>query len=122
MDSIAEGHWKNASFDGHTVTTAVVKCNEDALLFQDYDQVKAFLKSPARDLHNFCTLCKEFKEMLRHVDRHHNEVVFKRCDDRSCCQPFRSERLRDISLFAPSPDAKRPGHFQTFLKKSPIWR
>ncbi|MEO0687670.1 MAG: hypothetical protein AAFY76_22125, partial [Cyanobacteria bacterium J06649_11] len=72
---------------------------------------------PARDLHNFSTLCKKFKEMLRHVDRHHNEVVFKRCDDRSCCQPFRSERLRDISLFAPSPDAKRPGHFQTFLNE-----
>ena len=117
MDLIAERHWKNASLNDHTVATTAVKCNEeDALLFQDSDQVKAFLKSPARDLHDFSTLCKEFKEMLRHVDRHHNEVVFKRCDDRSCCQLFRSERLQNISLFATSPDAKRPGHLVFFLK------
>jgi len=82
MNSIASGHWRDTVFNGHPVTTTVIKCNEDDLLFKDYEQVKAFLKSPLRELHNFATLQKEFVEMLRYIDRHHNEVIFQRCNDR----------------------------------------
>ena len=48
--------------------------------------------------------------MFKYLDRHHNEIVFIKCKDKSCCADFRSQKLFDIlklwefKLLAPTPD------------------
>ena len=43
----------DSNFYTFTVRVQTVKCGEDKLLFDDYDNVKAFLKSPIREIHQF---------------------------------------------------------------------
>ena len=69
--------WRNLNFDGKEINTAVIKCDEDNLLFDDYERVQVFLKTSIGRLPEFEDLVKEFKGMFLHMYHHYNEVVFK---------------------------------------------
>ena len=91
------------------------------LLFDDYEKVKKFLASPLRDVHNFTNLLKEYKSLFMRIDRHANQVIFTKCEDRSCCQEWRSTSLQEfllnfkMLLFAPS-ITTTCDHYDTFLQ------
>lgn len=59
--------------------------------------------------------------MFCHIDRHANEVVFIRCEDRTCCSGWRSNDLqvflRKFSgrLFAPILSSQT-GRYNTYLQ------
>ena len=57
--------------------------------------------------------------MRGHIDRHLNEVVFAKCENRSCCDEFRSKVAKEILVErrfpSPSPNRNLKGH-NTFLK------
>ena len=116
-----KNYWKEVKFDDFDVTTRVVLTNEDELLFDDHDNVKKFLACPIRDIHRYEKISNEYKLMFKHVDRHFNEVVFMKCDDRRCCMEWKSESLKNFfsrfskKLFAPE-STKIDGHFDTFLQ------
>ena len=86
---IAEKHWQNMTFDGYPIDLEVVPCGNERLLFGDFHRVNECLKSPLRNLHEFSDIIKEFKEMHTHIDRHLNEIIFSKCNDRSCCSSFK---------------------------------
>ena len=86
---IAEKHWQNMTFDGYPIDLEVVPCGNERLLFGDFHRMKECLKSPLRNLHEFSDIIKEFKEMHTHIDRHLNEIIFSKCNDRSCCSSFK---------------------------------
>lgn len=116
-------YWEGACFDGHDVSTKITQTNSDQLLFDDYETVKNFLKCPIRDLHKFSNLAKEYKCMFKHIDRHANEIIFMKCEDRSCCGIWRSAGLKEflkkfkMMLFAPT-STTTCGHYDTFLQSS----
>ena len=123
MKSIENGHWRDASFNGFEIDAETVPCKEDDLLSEDYDEVKDFLKCPIRDIHKYAALREEFLDMFRHLDRHRNEIVIVKCDDRSCCKPFRSPdvlnylKSSDMKLQAPVLDNRFRGHYVTFFSQ-----
>ena len=100
--------WNGSKFDDHLINIEIVETNSDMLLFDDYEKVQKFLASPLRDVHNFINLLKEYKSLFMHIDRHANEVIFTKCEVRSCCQEWRSTSLQEfllnfkMLLFAPS--------------------
>ena len=55
-------HWKNMTFGKFSINVTIVKCNQDKLLFNDYEEVQKFLSCPLRDLHMYSKLNKEFQE------------------------------------------------------------
>ena len=60
--------------------------------------------------------------MRGHIDRHLNEVVFAKCENRSCCDEFRSKVAKEIlgaewRLPLPSPNRNLKGHYNTFLQE-----
>ena len=118
-----ESYWKDVNFDNHKVFTSVIKTNEDKLLFDDYETVKKFLACPLRDIHQYSSLLREYKCMFEHIDRHLNEIVFIKCDDRSCCEEWKSTGLKKflqkfkMRLFAPS-ITTTCGHYDTFLQST----
>ena len=96
MLSMENGHWKNTTFDGFPVDVTTIKCAEDKLLYDDYEKVKKFLKSPLIEIHEYADIRKEYESVFKHRDRHHNEIFFIKCKDKSCCVDFRSQKLFDI--------------------------
>ena len=88
--------WRNLNFDGKEINTAVIKCDEDNLLFDDYERVQAFLETSIGRLPEFEDLVKEFKDMFLHMDRHYNEVVFKICNALSCCKEWKGQRRKSL--------------------------
>ena len=96
MLSMENGHWKNTTFDGFPVDVTTIKCGEDKLLYGDYEKVKKFLKSPLREIHEYEDIRKEYASMFKHLDGRHNEIVFIKCKDKSCCADFRSQQLFDL--------------------------
>ena len=116
-----KSYWEGVCFDGHDVSTKITKTNSDQLLFDDYENVKNFLKCPIRDLHKFSNLSTEYKCMFKHIDRHANEVIFMKCDKR-CCGEWESAALKEflekfkMMLFAPT--STTCGHYDTFLQSS----
>ena len=95
------GYWEGARFDDNPIEIKKVTCsNQTKLTWDDFEDVKCYLKAPIRELHIYKDLSLEFKKLLIHVDRHANELVFVRCMDRSSCSEWRCNRLRDhLSLF-----------------------
>ena len=73
------------------MNTQPILVGEDNLLFIDYDHMLACLKSPICDLHKYSDLLLEFKQTHGHIDRHLNKVVFVKCENRLCCNEFRSK-------------------------------
>ena len=120
--STCSAHWKNTTFDNFPINVHIVKCNQDELLFNDYEEVKKFLSCPLRDLHKYSKLNKEFQEMLNHIDRHLNEIVFTKCTNKKCCDSWISKEVfsfmkdHGIRLFAPTYNETTDGHYETFLK------
>ena len=43
MENIENRYWPNMTFDDLNVIIQTVRCNEDDIIFQDYDKVKEFL-------------------------------------------------------------------------------
>lgn len=89
ITSIARDHWKDAKFDANPVNAYPLLCGEDDLLYDDCETTKEFLNCPIRDIHKHSTIKKDYESMHRHLDRHLNEIVFTKCDDRTCCGEWR---------------------------------
>ena len=122
MNSLSENHWKDFKYDGFAVNIQPILVGENDFLFIDYDHVLAYLKSPIRDLHKYSDLLLEFKQMHGHMDRHLNEVVFVKCENRSCYDKFRSKVTIEMlgaerRLPSPSPNRNLKGHYSTFLQE-----
>ena len=122
MNTIREAHWKDFTFDGFKSEIGVINCNEDVLLFKDYEEVQATLKSNIRDLPKHSSVLSEFKSMHQHLDRHLNEVIFVKCNDGTCCSPFKSEKVLNFfgghdKIRFPSPSLNKNGHYNTFLQE-----
>ena len=122
MSSLSEYQWKDFKYDGLTVNTQLILVGEDDLLFTDYDHVLACLKSPIHDIHKYSDLVLEFKQMHGHIDCHLNEVVYVKCENRSCCDEFRSKVAKEIlgterRLPSPSPNISLKGHYNIFLQE-----
>ena len=83
MKSIRDDHWNDLEFDNFEMNLDIVECNHDQLLFNDYKQAKAAMKSGIRNLHNHSSIINEFKEMHKHADRHLNEIIFTKCNDKT---------------------------------------
>ena len=85
-------------------------------------RLKSSSACPLRDLHKYSKLNKEFQEMLNHIDRHLNEIVFTKRTNKKCCEPWISKEVfsfmkdHGMRLFAPTYSKKSDGHYQTFLK------
>ena len=60
MSAHAEEHWYNFKYDGFPVFVEPILVDEDKLLFADYERVKACLKSPIREIHNYSDIISEF--------------------------------------------------------------
>ena len=116
-----KSYWEGVDFDGHEVSTNIIETNRDDLLSNRrlrYDTVKTFLACPVRDLHKFSNLVKEYKSVFKHIDRHSNEIIFVKCDDRSCCTEWKLKSFVQkfkMQLFAPS-TTTTCGHYDTFLQ------
>ena len=110
------------AFDNFPINVHILKCNQEEFLFNDYEEVKKFLSCPLRDLHKYSKLKKAFQEMLNHIDRHLNEIVFTKCTKEKCCEPwiskevFSSMKDHGMRLFTPTYGKTSDGHYQTFLK------
>ena len=39
-------------------------------------KLKKFLKSPLREIHEYADIRREYESVLKHLDRHHNEIIF----------------------------------------------
>ena len=80
------------------------------MLYDDYEKVKRIIKPPLREIHKYANIRKEYKSLFKHLDRHHNEIVFIKCRGKSCCADFSSLQLLDIlkswefKILAPTPD------------------
>ena len=120
MKNIRDDHWNDFEFDNFEMNLDIVECNHDQLLFNDYKQAKAAMKSGIRNLHNHSSIINEFKEMHKHADRHLNEIIFTKCNDKTCCKTFRSEMVRDHfngKVKFPSPSISKNGHYNTFFQE-----
>ena len=94
----------------------------DNLLYDDYDCVRTCLKCLLRSLHEYKDIVDEMKQMLSHIDRHLNEVIFIKCSDKSCGE-FRSQAAKDflgeaMRFPSPSQSAVYKGHYNTFLQET----
>ena len=116
MNSLSEYHWKGFKYDGFPVNTQPILVGEEDLLLTDYDHVLACLQSRIRDRHRYSDLLLEFKQIHGHIDRHLNEVVFVKCENRSCCDEFRSKVAKEI--LEQRGDSLRP--HQTEIRKDII--
>lgn len=118
-------HWANVTFDGYPVTPVHVKCLNQSETYNDHDKVHAFLSCPLRDIKagKYKKIEKEMREMLRHIQRHRNEVIFMKCSHSSCSHctqnPVKAKKLfamlkkMDMKMFAPLSKGNT-GHYYTF--------
>ena len=125
MNAIAHQYWHGLTFDGFPVDTLPILVTEDTLLYDDYDRVKACLKCPLRS--EYKDILDDFKEMHQHIDRHLNEVIFIKCNDRSCCSEFRCEGAKDflgeeMRFSSPSESVLYKGHFKEQMMVSQTQR
>ena len=124
MLSMENRHWTNTTFDGFPVDVTTIKCGEDKLLYDDYEKLKKFLKSPLREIHEYSYIRKEYESMFKHLDRYHDEIVFIKCKDKSCCVDFGSQHLFHIlkscefKLLAPTADGTCQNHYNTFIQEA----
>ena len=71
-----KAYWENVKFNDHEISTKVIQTNNNKLIYDNYERVKAFLSCPIRDIHKYSDLAQEFKKMFEHIDRHVNETTF----------------------------------------------
>jgi hypothetical protein len=60
MNAMSDEYWRGLTCDGFAIETQPVHVNEDTLLYDDFDCVKACLKSPLRNMHEYKDI-NEFK-------------------------------------------------------------
>lgn len=110
-----------AQFDGFLIKLDKVICENDALKWDGFLDVKGFFKVPMRDLHKYEKLMSECKRMLNHVDSHLNEVVFARYKNTICCCELSSKSLFKhleefkVKLPAHTLGKYNDGYYKTFL-------
>lgn len=102
--------------------------SEEHSHYKDEDEVRKLLKSSQKDyIHEsskYHQLLCEFKTMIRHADKRLNEVIFYKCLNTNCCNPYASKKVQDylvhwsFKLPDPVPDPIHEGHFQTFLSRN----
>ena len=96
------------------------------MLYDDYEKVKRIIKPPLREIHKYANIRKKYKSMFKHLDRHHNEIVFIKCRGKSCCAGFHSLQLLDIlkswefKILAPTPDETCKNHYNTFISRGSV--
>ena len=116
-----KSYLENLKFNEHEISTKVIQTNNDKLIYDEYQRVKVFLSCPIRNTHKYSDLVQEFKKMFEHIDRHANETTFVKCQDRSCCEEWKSPHLKDflskfgMKLFDLSTTVTL-GHYDTFLQ------
>ena len=128
IGDISDVHWNNFFFDSSPVVPVPIKC-ESGILDSDHNKVAKFLKAPLRDIRStnqYSGLLEEYKFMLKHCSRHHNEIIFLKCTDKMCDHCFNNPvratetasflRDRGMQMFYPAPSAQHPGHYCTFLE------
>ena len=129
ISEIADVHWNHTSFDGFPVIPVPVSCANN-LSTSDHKRPQAasqFLKAPLKQLRDgtsYQTMLEEYKSMLAHIHRHHNEVIFLKCNECAHCiqhpvqatQAFGFLRERGMKFFYPLPSGQNVGHYCTFLE------
>ena len=59
--------------------------------------------------------------MHRHIDRHLNEIIFVKCDNKGCCDAFCSKKVFDhfksVFKFQAPTKSNRKGHYKAFLEE-----
>ena len=116
-------------FDGFHVSTKFVACKDkESEVFTGHEEVKKFLKVPLReiDIGSNKHLLKEYKQMLRHLNRKSNELVFMKCSSPTCSicagKPWQAKKThkfleeRNFKLFRPEESENHPGQYATFLE------
>ena len=106
MNEIHDQHWNKIKFDGFEVNVEVVPCNNNELIFDDYEKV---IRSVS-NLHS--ENCINFRTPY--------EIIFTKCKD-TCCGAFRSETIKRlfngiIKFPSPSESQAMKGHYNTFLQ------
>lgn len=104
-----------------------IKCSDH--LASDHDKVHRLLKAHLKEIRDGSThtvLMNQFKFLFEYVDRHHNEIIFLKCDENTCSHctknPVRATEVfsflkeRKMKLFYPMPSKNHNGHFCTFLE------
>ena len=82
IEQVADVHWNKAFFDGFPIIPVPIKCSNH--FASDHDIAHRFLKAPLKKIRNGSThtvLLNQFKFLLEHVDRHHNEIIFLKCNE-----------------------------------------
>ena len=100
-------------------------CGEDDLLYNDYEAVKQILSCSIRDIHKYDTPKNEYQTMHQHLDRHLNEIVFTKYENRTCCEEWRSKEilqhfdnsLLSVKFPAPTQSKECMGHYKTSLQE-----
>ena len=116
-------HWKDAVFDTFKVLAAPVECNDPNPTC--HDVVNKFFKAPLSRMSEYSQQFEEMKFMLKHIQRHRNEVMFLKCLEDTCAycttNPPRATKVykflqeRNMTLFSPMPSSEHLGHYCTFL-------
>lgn len=87
----------------------------------DHDTVSQFLKAPLKQVRDgtYKTLVEEYKFLLAHIRRHHNEVIFLKCTNSECnhctqhpvqaIEAFSFLRERNMKMFYPLPSSQHSG-------------
>ena len=115
--------WEGAVFNNNEVPCHI---HADEESDGDHDRVYRVLKSPMCRMNDYSDLLEEMKFMLKHVQRHHNEVLFIKCKSPMCdhCgnHPVKSKEVfyflktYGMNFFSPMPSSNYPGHYCTFLE------
>ena len=127
IEQIVDVDWNKAVFDGFPIIPVPIKCSDH--FASDHDKVHRLLKAPLKEIRDGSThtvLLNQFKFLLEHVDRHHNEIIFLKCNEITCSHctknPVRATEVfsflkeRKMKLFYPMPSKDHKGHFCTFLE------
>jgi hypothetical protein len=93
-----------------------------------YEDIKSFLKAPLKEIESSTNKhkVKEWREMLHHLNRKANEVIFMKCTDSTCTvcagKSWQAKKMyeflkqRNFKLFWPEESTDHPGHYATFLE------
>ena len=134
LDKAAEdvcGYWIGATFDTFPVIPIAVPSKGREEKFQSADEVVAFLEAPMRDFNKGLHKkeLEEFRFLVQHVDRRHNEITFAKCQffgevlcDYCAENPPQANKALDLLkkssgiLFEPTPSPDLENHYLTYLQ------
>ena len=134
LDKAAEdvcGYWIGATFGTFPVIPIAVPSKGREENFQSADEVVAFLEAPMRDFNKGLHKqeLEEFRFLVQHVDRRHNEITFAKCQffgevlcDYCAENPPQANKALDLlkksngSLFEPTPSPDLENHYLTYLQ------